>query len=532
MKFLFIQRILPWLPHINRKEINQKGTITLVSVFLFFLFSTLGMGMIHLSQIYLKLSAYKKNSILLDYASENGIKKSLNHMLNSLSEVSPLLILSEEEATDLKEDAQNKGLEIIEKLLESDLPLILSENWENLHWESTTSFSLARLQEKNQYFQAIYEAEILSEGTIQNFNQQRKSSLKASLGILAGRVPLPTVPLLIDKKMDSEQKKNYLKTNKIDLLPSDKNCLPPKVTFSEERLISQDANPQISKALKIEIFHPQTLSTPKLREALGLEVTNEPIPDGVYLIKDDLGLGGLFVQGDVDELIMAIEEEFQIVSCLTENGHWLLKFSPTRMETIFISPEKTEVYELVPIGIIIINGKIFSLGGGIVDSSGNVTSGKDGDFPCILRGVNLTIISSDKITLSSHLIHQGVKWIEGVPYIKDSNSQLNITSTGKDFVLNTAKEGKIAIDKDSPNDLKIQASLTAPDEGISIEGEGKTVHLLGSLHGSDYTNNRNLLKIMCDDRFMRLENLLQNAPVTSKPVLYLSFFRGEEWKEY
>jgi hypothetical protein len=42
--------------------------MTLVSVFLFIAFSTLGLGMIYMSQVYLKMSAFKKNSLVLDYA--------------------------------------------------------------------------------------------------------------------------------------------------------------------------------------------------------------------------------------------------------------------------------------------------------------------------------------------------------------------------------------------------------------------------------------------------------------------------------
>ena len=50
-----------WQPCIDQKRKTRKGAMTLVSVFLFFIFSTLGLSMLYFSQIYLKLSAYKKN---------------------------------------------------------------------------------------------------------------------------------------------------------------------------------------------------------------------------------------------------------------------------------------------------------------------------------------------------------------------------------------------------------------------------------------------------------------------------------------
>ena len=119
-----------------------------------------------------------------------------------------------------------------------------------------------------------------------------------------------------------------------------------------------------------------------------------------------------------------------------------------------------------------------------------------------------------------------------MPYVKDSNSQLIIFATGKDFLENTAREGKIIIDKDSPQEIKIQASLTAADKGFSIEGKGKTVHILGSLHASDYSSNENKLIFTFDERLLEESYLVQNAPKTAKPVLCLSFFKPMEWKEF
>ena len=521
-----------WQPCIDQKRKTRKGAMTLVSVFLFFIFSTLGLSMLYFSQIYLKLSAYKKNSTLLDYASENGIKIGFDHLLNLLSQTMTPSLLSPYESVELREDTINKGSEIVEKLLGLRLPFQNSQAWEHLGWESITNFYFEKIEEKEDYFHATYKTEISSEGKIENFNQARESSLEARLGIFAGNLPLPYIPLLVDKKLDQGQKNDFMEKNKIDFLPSEKNHISPQISFAEGDLIPKDANAQMQKALKIKFFHPQNLSNRRLRAILGLEETNEPVPDGVYLIKDDMGLGGIYVQGDLEEMVTAIEENFQVVSFLTEQGCWILKFSPQKSKTILSTPEEVLYYDLIPLGIIIVNGKINSLGGGVVDPSGQVILVTEEEIPSILKGVNLTIISSDKITLSSHLIHQGVKWIDKVPYVKDSNSQLIIFATGKDFLENTEREGKIIIDKDSPQEIKIQASLTAADKGFSVEGKGKTVHILGSLHASDYTSNGNKLTFTFDERLLEENDLVQNAPKTATPVLCLSFFKPMEWKEF
>jgi hypothetical protein len=517
---------------LEQKKKTGKGAMTLVSVFLFFVFSSLGLSMLYFSQIYLKLSAYKKNSILLDYASENGIKLGFDRLLNLLSQTASPSRLSEEESNELREDTIKEGSEIVEKLLGSRLPLRKSHAWENLSWESITNFYFERIEEKENYFHATYKAEISSEGKIKNFKQARESSLEAKLGVLAGNLPLPYVPLLIDKKLDPDQKNDFAENNKIDFLPSEKSLVPPQISFAEGDLIPKDANSQVQKALKIKFFSPQNLSNRRLRAVLGLEETNEPVPEGVYLIKDDLGLGGIYVEGDLEEMVTAIEENFQVLSFISEHGCWLLKYSPQKSKTIFTTPEEVLYYDLVPLGIIIVNGKINSLGGGVMDPSGQAILVIEEEISSILNGVNLTIISSDKITLSSHLIHQGVKWIDKVPYVKDRNSQLNIFVTGKDFVGNSEREGKIIIDEKAPQEMKIQASLTAADKGFSVEGKGKTVHILGSLHVSDYSPNRNKLNLTLDERLLEESDFVQNAPKTAKPVICLSFFKLLEWKEF
>ena len=521
-----------WQPCIDQKRKTRKGAMTLVSVFLFFIFSTLGLSMLYFSQIYLKLSAYKKNSTLLDYASENGIKLGFDRLLNLLSQTVSPSLLSPQESIELREDTINEGSEIVEKLLGSHPPFQNSQAWENVGWESITNFYFEKIEEKEDYFHATYKAEISSEGKIKNFKEARKSSLEARLGIFAGNLPLPYIPLLVDKKLDQDQKNDFMEKNKIDFLPSEKNLISPQISFAEGDLIPKDANAQVQKALKIKFFHPQNLSNLRLRAILGLDETNEPVPDGVYLIKDNMGLGGIYVHGDLEEMVTAIEENFQVVSFLTEQGCWILKYSPSKSKTIFSTPEEVLYYDLIPLGIIIVNGKINSLGGGVMDPSGQAILVTEEEIPSILNGVNLTIISSDKITLSSHLIHQGVKWIDKVPYVKDSNSQLIIFATGKDFLENTEREGKIIIDKDSPQEIKIQASLTAADKGFSVEGKGKTVHILGSLQASDYTSNENKLTFTFDERLLEESDLVQNAPKTAKPVLCLSFFKPMEWKEF
>ncbi len=530
MKFPSFQKISLLLFFFEQNRGRVKGTSTLWAVFIFLIFSTLGLSMLHLTQIYIKLSSFKKNSLLLGYASENGIKQGFTQLFNMFMQSTSPIILSEEKEIELKQDALNMGLKTLQMISGQDLPLLYKEHWKQFNWETLTTFYPEKIQDKNDYFNAIYLANIYSEGKLDNFSPKRASSLEVSIGISVGKIPLPMLPVLLEKKLRLKEKENFLEENNIELLPSSFSSTSTKMNFSEEKILPKEAPEQLNKALKTEIFYPQNLSPAQVRRALGLEESNDPIPQGVYLIKDDLGLGGLFVQGDVDEMILAIQDSFQVISFLTSEGAWILRFNPHEQKTIFSTPAKIESYDFNPRGIIVVNGEIKSLGGGFVEPTGEITMVSD-ETPCILQGINLTLISSDKITISSHILHQGITWQEGVPYAKDSTSQLVIFTTGQDFLDESLKEGKIIIGEDSPQDIKIQASITAAGNGFAIQGKGKTVHISGSLHISDYSSNNNELKISFDDRFLTDESLLENAPKTTKPVLSILFFKTQEWKD-
>jgi hypothetical protein len=488
--------------------------------------------MLYFTEIHLRISSYKKRLTLLDYSSENGIKHGFSHLFDLLTQRISLPPLSQEEFMQLWAATRNKETEIVETLIGQKAPIQIAHDWENLGWTCTTDFSFERIEDNENYFETVYRTLILSEGKIKNSKQKRISSLEASLGIFAGRLPLPLIPFLVDKKLDPSQKKDFKDRNEVIFTPSRKNLLPPLIVHSEGNLLPQVAHNQLQKALKIRFFNPLNLSNRVLRLALGLEESDEAILEGVYLIKDDLGLGGIYVQGDLEEMVLAIEEEFQVISFLSKQGCWILKYSPQRSETIFITPEEIHSFDLYPRGIIVVRGKIKSLGGGTMEPSGQAVLVTGEEIPSILRGINLTIISSDRITLSSHLIHQGVKWMDKVPYIKDSKSQLNIFASGQDFQTNAEKEGKIVIGENAPKELKIQANLTASGKGFSIEGEKKEVHILGSLQASDFTSNKNTLQLTFNPALLESKKLIQNAPQTVKPVLFLSFFRPLEWKEF
>jgi hypothetical protein len=524
-------RIRPWRVTADGKGAGRRrGAVSLVVVFLTFVFSGLGLSLICLSQAFMRMNAYRKFTLLADYASENGLKRGLGDLADWIQAAEPVVPVPEALLADFHDSPATGFAPLIEACLPPGFPRRLAESGDGMSWESLATCGLRRIEDRGDYLRIDAALRIESSGTWSRLPQRQASSLDASLGILAGRLPLPSVPLLIGKDMTEAERKVFLENNGISFLDTGGGVLAPAAAAAGAGLIPTEADGLVAKALGIHLLSPQDLSASKLREVLGLEASEEPVPDGVYLIQNDMGLGGVFVQGDADEMILAISGDAQVVAFRQAEGEWRLEFSPARGRTEFRTPEAAFAYDFVPLGLIIVNGKILSLGGGVVDAGGAVRLVTDPEVPSVLGGVSLTIVSSDRITLTSHLILQGVRWQEGIPCLKDSQDQLVIFSTGRDVLSGEERDGGIAVGADAPDELKLHASLTSGNGEFEIDGSGKTVQVLGAVHAAGYSGHGNSLQIAPDGRFAG-GDLCENAPATAVPRFSVYSLKVLAWRE-
>jgi hypothetical protein len=514
---------------------GPEGSITMATTLLFLAFSVLGMSMLFLSQVHMKAGAGRKLSLLLDYASENGIKRALEPFITGLDLGDTLVAIPPALAAAYKEDALRGGRRIAADFLGWEFPLEDRETWDGTSWSSTTSCPALRAEDGGEYVSVTYGIRIDAEGSLAGFRPKRASSCSASLEALTGRLPLPFIPLFINKDMTPEQRADLMEAGGISFRAAGRRWpdgRPPRLQTEGAPLIPKDALPQLAKALKIDLFRPEDLNNAVLRRALGLEPSNEPVPDGVYLIRDDLGLGGIFVQGDVVEMVAAIDGDFQVIRFAMDAGEWTLRFSPELCRTLFETPSGSSSFDMAPAGIICVNGSIASLGGGIVEPSGRIVMGSGEAAPSILAGVSLTIVCSDRVAISSHLFSQGVRWRDGVPYLKDADAQVIIFATGKDLLDGKAADGRISVAEGSPRKLTVQASLVAAGAGFVIEGAGKEVELLGGLQTTDLAMGRNSLAISPDKALSGARPAFAEAPLTTGPMRYITAFRVLEWREH
>jgi hypothetical protein len=521
----------PYFSRTRRWPAERRGSATVTVLLLTVVFMGLGLAILHASGVHMKINAFRRFSALLDCASENGLKRGLRDFTDWLETVGLLAPAPPERIEGMRSSPQTEFPLLVEEALGASFPRVLEESFDGMSWESRAECGFGSLSDMGGYLRIQANLRIESSGGLAHVRPRRISVLEGSLGLLAGRLPLAAIPFYIRKDMTNGGKADFLGENGITLASKPGQLLGQGLAAAEAGVLPDDPSPLVAKALSIGIFKPGDLSPARLREALGLEPSTDPVPDSVYLIQNDLGLGGIFVEGDIDEMILAIRADAQIVLFRAGDAEWSLEFSPARSRTEFRTPGGSFAYDLVPLPIVIVDGKIGSLGGGSVGLDGAVEMSFDGETPAVLNGVDLTIVSSDKVTISSHLVLEGVRWQGGVPYSKDTRAQLVIYAAGQDVVSGDSTGGGIAVAEGAPADLRLQASLTAASGGFSVEGTGKSVELLGALHADAYDGNGNTMSVVRDDRAAAGEFPV-NAPLTAASQLAFFSLRVLSWQEY
>ena len=504
---------------------GPRGAASLITVFLLMIFTVVGLGVACLTQVYVKALFFRRHAIRLDYAAENGVKRGLAEILSAPAAGSGAASVSTGEYESLRADALEGGTRALLAALGVSLPLSIDESVDDLAWTAEADARPVSLADHESWFKARYAVTIEAAGRTGGLAARRNAALDAEADLVAGRMPLALFPLFLASGLREEDRPAV----EIRRDPADLASRAP-VENAGPAALPGDGTPQLEKTLKIRVFSPQDLAPAKLRQALGLEPSTDPVPDGVYLIRDDMGLGGVFVQGDLAELVPAVDGAYQAVRFTGAAGEWTLRFSPALSRTEFAAPEGTSVYDRVPNGLIFVNGRIDSLAGGVCDVDGRPVPTADPTVPSILRGVGLTIVSSDRITLTSHLTLQGVAWRDGLPYLQDSQAQLVIFSTGRDLLRDEDREGGIIIDAGAPRDVSVHGSLAASGR-VAVEGAGKTVDILGGIQAADLLPGNNRLRITADGRLAAGLVDPTAGPVAGEPLLAVAAFRVLAWRE-
>jgi len=506
---------------------GRKGTLSLLPLFLIFLF--LGISLLMLTQIHLRLGGARRHLALANLAAENGLKMGYLFLWEKAQESPWPLLTSSSDWPVLESQLDEKFcLWLLSRLLNVDFPFFLESGWENMSWKTSFTSGQAKIDFLASHIQAKISIHLRAQGRILSPAYSSYSQLLAETSLMAGYLPLTIFPLLVEKKMALEEQANYLQTKRIEL-SLDKKTLPAiKPYFSQGEIISRNILPFLEKGLKIRLFEPDRINPFVLRKALGLEESREPVPEGVYLIKDDLGLGGVFVQGNLDKLVLTIKDGYQVISFEQRNKNWELRYHPLSSQTIWTTPEKSFIYDNLPNGILLINGNISSLEGKDYEEMAMTTE----DVPAsLLPGIKLCLVASGNININSSLFQPSLEILPGIPYLQKKQSQLIIFSAGQDLITGEESDGSIIINPGQRKEMIIEANLTAPGKGVRIEGTGKKITIKGGIQTEDIENPGSILKIIASTGLYYFSKTEDPVPLTEKPMAALISFKPLEWRD-
>lgn len=503
---------------------SPAGSALMVCILLMAVFLTLGMGLLINSRLFLQANSFRKLSRLSSYAAENGLKESWGRMQVLATKQFYEPEIKEETLLAIKEDPEKSFLAVLQPLLEA-ASLKTRDEFSGLSWEAAASASLAELYSDESCLKATFGFNIEATGRVQGQVGSRSEQLKAELVLLAGYLPLNQVPALVEKEGLEAAASTRIKIK--PLIPWSLSF--PQIKALSERFIPADVLPLLARGLKI--LKPSSLPNWLLRQALGLEIGNEPIPGGVYLVQDSLGPGGIYVQGDLDRLVLGIDSGFQVVQFQQKESRWLLRFNPATGRASFLSSSSNQDFDKLPIPLVMVNGKVLSLTSGCPGSDGFLGEAKEVNCPAFLSGVKITIVCSGRLDIVSNLYSDGLEWKEGLPYLKSQQSQLIIWSTGHDFQTAELIEGGINLVSPLAEKRIIEASLIAGGQGLKTDQAGEEIALIGSLAATAINlpqSQLNIFNLPASGPTSPLEPDLQ--VYSERPLLHLSHLRILEWR--
>ncbi|MBC7364946.1 MAG: hypothetical protein H5U07_10490 [Candidatus Aminicenantes bacterium] len=473
--------------------------------------------------MFFQVQAARKMNRLNSYACENGAKEAIGQVVSWADEFSGGEIEEKvfQELKTFLTSGNEKQLVLLDSVLNS-LEIAQTDEFSRLAWETLPAAKLTRLDDYGPYLKTTYELMIEATGKVQGFRWEKAEQVNLEITFFLGKLPLNRLPFSV--YLDGLKKEDESNIKITRLGPN--NLKRDKIIITEIPIIPDDALPLLARGLKL--FRPDGLPNWLLRQALGLTPGNEKVPDGVYLVKDDLGPGGLYVQGNVDELLLGLDGNFQLIQFRQEDRRWLVRFSPDRYGLEFFTPEGKEELEQSLLPIIMVNGRIDSLAGGEKKISGWLEPNENSDQPVYLRGIQLTLVCSGKINITSNLLAEGLKFQDGVPYLREKQSQLIIWSTAKDFQTQESVDGGIILAGQKPDVLKVAANLIAAGEGLKINGLAAETEIIGTLTARAVDLGKRKLSLFVPEPV--LDELSSELSVYSaENLLYLDKIKMKKW---
>jgi hypothetical protein len=284
---------------------------------------------------------------------------------------------------------------------------------------------------------------------------------EVTVDILSGKIPLTFFPLLVKKNIDIPTG-TFLKENQI-------------INKSRKNLVVENVETELNFSgylLDSLQFTGTVMNWRALREKLGLESSDDPIPGGPHLAVENGMVESVVIQGDVEQMVFFIDSEnlLQKIRIIQDSIPYEIHYRPG--ENYFLCWNHSPAGNVLFKEKILVNGDIFS-----IQQEGEAA---------FLENADIQLFVSGKIIIRSRLERE----IDVQPLDFENLERANLTVTaGKGEVFNRGSDrNEIIVDAETTGKTGLQVSIITAGK-FTNKNPGAELKLTGSLYCTDLENH-------------------------------------------
>ena len=230
------------------------------------------------------------------------------------------------------------------------------------------------------------------------------------------------------------------------------------------------------KALKslLSLNQDEGLDNTTLRKLLKLKKSDIPVVDGLYIGESENG-NFLYLKGELDRLVLGIDNDYQFIYAEENGNKILVKFRPDENNFLYLKNEESGEINGTFSGNILVEGNIQELSSGKIVGSDIVN---DSEADAVKDGVNLNIFIGGGFKISSSLRYEGVSLKRG-KFVREK-TKLNLIQSDKGLFYENSENSEIEF-LFSENRPEIHANMFLKGKSYT----NKIFSIFGSIYSGD-----------------------------------------------
>ncbi len=187
----------------------------------------------------------------------------------------------------------------------------------------------------------------------------------------------------------------------------------------------------------LKLNQDEDVNNSTLRKLLKLKKSDMPVVDGLYIGESDNG-NFLYLKGEVERLILGIDNDFQFIYAEESGNRILIKFKPEENNFLYLKNEESGKVNGAFSGNILVEGNIQELSSGKIVGSDIV---EDSEVDAVKDGVNLNIFVGGGFKVYSSLKYEGISLKKG-KFVREK-TKLNLIQSDRGLFYDNSDDSEI-----------------------------------------------------------------------------------------